>query len=253
MENLEDCALVVIRVLAIALIAATFAVLPAQAYAADCTGGTSTNSSVNGYNVQSSQNCHGPDRPGETIVVDLGPTSLGWDPICVRTAMSAGMDPAEYCDQPPDDQPPVIGPEMAATALEFIRPPVPVLSVQPPNGRTLVNFDTNFFTSTGQQQVSVQILGQTVDLNLVPAEYSWIYGDGGSDRTSTPGSSYPLLEVTHRYASRGSVSARVDVTWAATFRVNGGAWASVPGTVTVQGAPVDLQVLTATPTLVGYE
>ena len=39
----------------------------------------------------------------------------------------------------------------------------------------------------------------------------------------------------------------------ATFRVNGGPWRDVPGSVTVPGAPVDLQVLTATPTLVGYD
>ncbi len=45
----------------------------------------------------------------------------------------------------------------------------------------------------------------------------------------------------------------MDTTYTATFRVNGGPWRDVPGSVTVAGAPVDLQVLTATPTLVGYD
>jgi hypothetical protein len=44
----------------------------------------------------------------------------------------------------------------------------------------------------------------------------------------------------------------VDTTYTATYRVNGGPWAEVPGSVTVAGAPVALEVLTATPVLVGY-
>jgi hypothetical protein len=44
----------------------------------------------------------------------------------------------------------------------------------------------------------------------------------------------------------------VDTTYAAQFRVNGGAWRDVNGTVTIPGAPVQLEVRTATPVLVGY-
>ena len=45
----------------------------------------------------------------------------------------------------------------------------------------------------------------------------------------------------------------MDTTYTATYRVNGGPWRDVPGSVTIPGAPVELEVLTATPTLVGYD
>ncbi len=59
--------------------------------------------------------------------------------------------------------------------------------------------------------------------------------------------------MTHRYLKKGQVAPSVDTTYTATYRVNGGRWIKVKGSVTIAGAPVDLQVLTATPTLVGYD
>ena len=59
--------------------------------------------------------------------------------------------------------------------------------------------------------------------------------------------------MTHSYLTKGRVAPSVDTTYTAQFRVNGGPWRDVPGSVTIAGAPVDLQVLTATPTLVGYD
>ena len=47
------------------------------------------------------------------------------------------------------------------------------------------------------------------------------------------------------------MSPAVDTTYTATYRVNGGPWADVPGSVTIPGVPVGLEVLTATPVLVG--
>jgi hypothetical protein len=44
----------------------------------------------------------------------------------------------------------------------------------------------------------------------------------------------------------------VDTTYSADWRVNGGAWQPVNGTVTIPGAPVALDVVEASPTLVGY-
>ena len=117
----------------------------------------------------------------------------------------------------------------------------------------MVNFDTNFFTDTQPFDTSVSLLGQRVDLHIVPSEFGWRFGDGESLATDQPGAPYPDLDVTHRYLEKGRVAPSVDTTYTATFRVNGGPWRDVPGSVTIPGAPVDLQVLTATPTLVGYD
>jgi len=44
----------------------------------------------------------------------------------------------------------------------------------------------------------------------------------------------------------------LDTTYAGRYRVGTGPWRTIPDTLTVPGAPVDLQVVSATPHLVGY-
>jgi hypothetical protein len=141
---------------------------------------------------------------------------------------------------------------MVARALREVALPASRVVVQPPGGRTLVNFETNFFTEAGEFERSVVLLGQRVDLRIRPVSFGWRFGDGASLRTSEPGAPYPDLVVTHSYLRKGSVSAAVDTTYGADFRVNGGVWAPVPGTVTMVGEGVGLEVRTATPTLMGY-
>jgi hypothetical protein len=167
--------------------------------------------------------------------------------------MSNGVDPFEFCAIPSNEAPNVITPGLIAEALARTSLPPSTLQVQPPNGRTLVNFDTNFFTDAREFDRTVTLLGQRVDLHIVPSVFGWHFGDGASLTTAEPGAPYPDLDVTHSYLRKGRVAPSVDTTYTAQFRVNGGPWRAVPGSVTIAGAPVDLQVLTATPTLVGYE
>jgi hypothetical protein len=79
-----------------------------------------------------------------------------------------------------------------------------------------------------------------------------VFGDGESLASASAGAPYPDLEITHAYRTKGGVNPRVDTTYAAEFRVNGGPWRDVNGTVTIPGAPVPLRVVTAKPVLVGY-
>jgi hypothetical protein len=141
---------------------------------------------------------------------------------------------------------------MVAAALARMALPAATLKVQPANGRTLVNFDTNFYTEIQPLDRTITLLGQQVDLHIVPSQFGWRFGDGEALNTEQPGAPYPHLDVTHSYLTKGAVAPSVDTTYTAQFRVNGGPWRGVPGSVTIAGAPVDLQVLTATPTLVGY-
>ena len=143
-------------------------------------------------------------------------------------------------------------PEWWLSAFRELPLPASDLQVQPPNGQTLVNFDTNFYTRQGQFTRTVRLLGQRVDLKIWPSQFQWVFGDGASLASESAGSPYPDLLITHDYRSKGPVSPRVDTTYSAQFRVNGGAWRDVDGTVTIPGEPVDLQVRTATPALVGY-
>lgn len=152
----------------------------------------------------------------------------------------------------PGAAPPQITNAMVARAFKRIPLPPSRLVVQPPGGETLVNFATNFYTEAAPFERSVTLVGQRVDLRIRPSGFGWSFGDGTATRTTTPGAAYPALDVTHEYTTAGRVGASVDTTYSAEFRVNGGAWEPVVGTVTMAGAPVALQVRTASPTLVGY-
>jgi hypothetical protein len=189
---------------------------------------------------------------GQAEPAVVAPTDSGLDPLCVATAMSNGVDPFAFCAPPPNGESILLSPGLIATALARIPLPPSALKVQPPNGRTLVNFDTNFFTETQPFDRTVTLLRQRVDLHIVPSRFGWQFGDGESLTTAEPGAPYPRLDVTHRYLEKGRVAPSVDTTYTARFRVNGGPWRDVPGSVTIAGPPVDLAVLTATPTLVGY-
>ena len=145
-----------------------------------------------------------------------------------------------------------ITPAMVRREMEGLAWPEAELGVQPPDGQTLINFDTNFFTdNTAPTTQTVTLLGQRVEIEATPVEYAWDFGDGSGRSTTSPGSRYPDLDVTHEYAEPGRLGPSVATTYAGRFRVNGGAWQQVPGTLTVPGEPVALRVRSASPHLVG--
>ncbi len=142
---------------------------------------------------------------------------------------------------------------MVAEAFRRLPLPAATLQIQPPGGRTLVNFATNFYTDRGAFTRGLTLLGQRVTLRIEPVSFTWRFGDGTTTTTTTPGAPYPALDVTHTYLRADPVSPSVDTTYGATWRVGNGAWGPVPGTVTIAGGAVDLAITEARPTLVSYE
>lgn len=125
------------------------------------------------------------------------------------------------------------------------------LVVQPRGGRTLVNFDTNFYTPDHQSiDQSLTIAGQSVVIRAVPVSYTYYFGDETSTTTASPGSPHPDLEITHQYVRTGDVVVRVDTTYAGEYRIGEGEWTSIPDTLTVEGDEEDLEVVEALPQLV---
>jgi hypothetical protein len=194
--------------------------------------------------------CAPTDSNGTEPIVSP-PRDSDWDAACVRTAIEVGLDTAEFCDLPSGAAPPDVAPGLVARAFRRVPLPEAKLVIQPPNGRTLVNFETNFYTEQGEFTRTVTLLGRQVELRIWPASFGWRFGDGESDRTTSPGAAYPDLEITHEYLRKGRVSPSVDTTYAAQFRVGGGPWRDVAGTVTIPGSPQELRVVEARPVLVG--
>ncbi len=139
----------------------------------------------------------------------------------------------------------------AAVATAFRRIPLPTLrSVSQPATKTLVNFDTIFYVEAETFDRTVRLLGQDVDLTITPSRFRWSFGDGTDRVTTTPGHAYPAKTVTHRYErAHVTVEHQVEVTWTATWRVNGGPWRDVPGAVTIAGPTTPLRIAEAVPLL----
>jgi hypothetical protein len=137
-------------------------------------------------------------------------------------------------------------------AFKRLHWPSSELVIQPPHGKTLVNFETNFYTTnTSPRTQTVTLLGQRITVEATPTHYTWHFGTGETDLTTTdPGAAYPHLQVTHRYLHIGTDHPSVDTTYTGRYRVNNGSWQTIPDTLTVPGQSVDLQVVSATPHLV---
>jgi hypothetical protein len=145
-----------------------------------------------------------------------------------------------------------ITPAMVRREFERLSWPTSELRLQPPDGQTLINFDTNFFTdNTTPTTRTVTLLGQRVEIEATPTSYTWDFGDGTSTTTSSPGAAYPDLDVTHDYADPGRVSPSVATTYQGRYRINGGGWQQIPGSLTLEGEPESLRVRSASPRLVG--
>jgi hypothetical protein len=121
--------------------------------------------------------------------------------------------------------------------------PLPQLTTrQQPPGQALVGLPVIFFTdSANAQTFTVDIRGFTVDIAATVTSYTWDTGDGAVLTTTDPGAPYPDQTITHDYSS-GTYTASLTTTWGATFSVDGGVAAQVPGTTTTQGAPVTFSV-----------
>ena len=185
--------------------------------------------------------CNVGGHPGWLFNVfqDADPTPLDWQ-ACLTKQESRQLG--------------ALTPRDVQRAFARLSWPASTLVVQPPKGRTLVNFDTNFFTTnTAPTTQVVTLLGQRVTIEATPTAYRWHFGAGDGDRTtSDPGAAYPDLRVTFRYPRVGTVQPSVDTTYAGRYRVGAGPWRTIPATLTVAGPSVVLEVVSATPHLMGY-
>jgi hypothetical protein len=109
----------------------------------------------------------------------------------------------------------------------------------------LVGLPVIFYTdSPTSQNFTVDIRGFTVTIAATATNYTWHTGDGADLTSTDPGAPYPNQTITYDYFS-GTYSAYLTTTWGATFSVDGGASAAVPGTTTTDGPPVTFTVLQA--------
>ncbi|MBK8758312.1 MAG: hypothetical protein IPM08_14695 [Actinomycetales bacterium] len=134
------------------------------------------------------------------------------------------------------------------------------ISTQPVGDVTLVGLKTFYrvnWSSQGYEPGEVEaidparMLGRRVEIRPKVDHFTYVFGDGATfGPTRSPGGVYPNGDITHAYPQTGSYAVRVDTTFTADFRVDGGPWTVIPETVTVTGPVTTVTVKAARAVLV---
>ncbi len=126
------------------------------------------------------------------------------------------------------------GVDPVAVALELLNHlPIPDIAIEANPATGLVALPSWFWIDgyDGSPISSSDALpGVSVDVEVEPLVYRWSFGDGTTAETTSLGQRYPAeSDIRHVYeqsslAAGGAYSITVEVTFAARYRVNGGAW-----------------------------
>lgn len=192
----------------------------------------------------------------------LGPLTRVW-----QRTVEVGRPPSDwtaigltcYADAVPGSRP-TITMAMIRQAFHLTPWATPRLTTQPKGDVTLVGLDTYYqvnWSTTGYQPEEIEpidpaaMLGYQVEIKVKLDHFTYLFGDGHTfGPTPYEGGVYPTGTITHQYQQPGTYPAQVETTFGAEFRINGGAWAPIPDTVTVPGPTTTVTVKTARAQLV---
>lgn len=126
------------------------------------------------------------------------------------------------------------------SALASFYPQKPTVSGEP-NGWAIIGLDANFVSSAGRHTASGPLAGQPATVRFTPVRFEWDYGDGVHASTATGGATWRSLGVpefsptptSHVYTAAGSYGVSLTVEYTAQYRIGGGPWRDVPGTLTL--------------------
>lgn len=106
------------------------------------------------------------------------------------------------------------------------------ITIQPPDGWTLVNVETITYTIPTPQTFATALLGIPVTIEATPETYTWDYGDGTRPVTTTdPGAPYPDQSVAHVYTEEATATITLGTTWTGRFQITGDStWTPITGT-----------------------
>ena len=201
----------------------------------------------------------GINRPGETPATCPGMYTCESDNATKWTLWARELPGGEwyivgsacYSGRPPGpgggDVRPQVTDAIVLREVKRIGLPEASIQVQPPDGATLVNFETIFYTERPEFARTVQLLGYTVDIEATATTYTWHHGDGSSQSSDGPGAPYPAKNIVHLYSdAHVTVRPSVDVTYEVRWRADGADWHTLDDPLTAAGASVALEVKEAT-------
>jgi hypothetical protein len=96
-----------------------------------------------------------------------GSPNVPWGTVCLDTDTADDFD--------------VITPGKVFKEMQRLAWTEAEMVIQPPNGRTLVNLETNFLTTTTEPTTrSIQLLGHGVEIEATPVSYESLYLETGA-------------------------------------------------------------------------
>ncbi|EXF25750.1 hypothetical protein BG28_09955 [Nesterenkonia sp. AN1] len=112
------------------------------------------------------------------------------------------------------------------------------------------NRHTHMFADVETQTLNQTLLGIPVEIRVNPQSFQWNYGDGASRATYEPGEPMPEswqgetvvktnqeTLTSHVYTETGRFPVSLATTFVGEYRVGGGPWIVIPGSVDVQASP----------------
>lgn len=129
---------------------------------------------------------------------------------------------------------------------------LPTMSIEPPDGRTLVNLPVFYelvWPEDGFEPDEIdttEIIGFEVRIRPFLESATYHFGDGTSvGPTTSLGGQHPDGDITHEYVDAAAVEPHITVVYGGEVSVDGGAWSVIPGTATIEGPLNPLEVLTS--------
>lgn len=129
---------------------------------------------------------------------------------------------------------------------------LPQTSMEPPGGQTLINLPTYYELQWPEDGVEPQeidtttLVGFNVRIRPTFVDATYDFGDGtGQGPVQSLGGTWPDGDIQHTYTTKTTVNPSISVQYGGEYSVNGDPWQPIPGTVTIDGPPQPLDILTS--------
>lgn len=119
--------------------------------------------------------------------------------------------------------------------------PTPGIQRMEPDGWVVVDLPANIYSIVDRQVVPGELLGQPADVRFTPVAWHWDYGDGTTRTLGTKGGTWAGLGLrefdatptSHVYRAAGSYTIRLRIGYRAEYRIAGGPFVPIAGTLTL--------------------
>jgi hypothetical protein len=119
--------------------------------------------------------------------------------------------------------------------------PAPGVQRMEPDGWVVVGLPANIYSIVDTQIVAGELLGQSADVRFTPVAWQWNYGDGTAATLPTRGGTWAALGLrefdatptSHIYQRAGSYTIRLSIVYRAEYRIAGGPFTPIAGTITL--------------------